>query len=167
LTELQRKGWEALAPKVLPWNKESEHRTLTGFEAFRVLNTRRLYNSSSFILNPPPATPPPSMPGIISQADASSETFTVALKSMVPGQHMFITEATPPLSKGVTQPGNRFKVVRRFSQTNAISWTISAQYEALFGPLQRDQKIFVRVFIESSVNAFRSRPDVVPVIVTF
>lgn len=158
LTQAQRNNWNAIAPRFLDSGGNASDRKLSGFECFKMVNSRLLQQAVPMVSTPPVPTPGPSFRLTGVTADQSSQILTVSLTGTPVGLYFAIAEATPPLSAGVTNPNNKFVFIRGTNATNPVSFAIGPEYRAKFGDLRTGQKIFIRITIRHRTSTLSQGP---------
>lgn len=117
----------------------------TGLALYVRLNGN-LLNAGQAIISDVPA------PGSVDQVssltltgDESSSTLSLAATpAAVPADTTLIIEATEPLSLGINNANSKFRYIGSFAAASASPYNLATMYQAKFGTIKANQKIFIR-----------------------
>lgn len=146
LTESARLAWNGVVSQWSSTDIFGDIKNPTG----SALHTR--LNMNIDLAGGVPITVPPSPTGIATPSviSAVAETTPLALTvdfepAVVPAGLALVVEATPPMSQGIYNANNQFRIIAVLPAASASGASILSQYTAKFGSLPLGQKIFFRL----------------------
>lgn len=168
LTDEQRQAWRTAAPGYPYQNSLGDTKTLTGKSLFQKLNGN-LLNIGESIINTP--LPPGDVTGVSGPATAANALaislaaqtfqFEYSLPQQLTEDNVYVIEATPPVSSGVTSPpksqfrklditatlttGGDALQANDFGTGGAGADEIFVEYSGKFGTPPLGAKVFIRV----------------------
>jgi hypothetical protein len=153
-------AWRSLDPaKIIAWNQQAldlmksnvfggKYHT-TGHKLFVAWNSQAFMNGATVQINDPFTVTVPAVVQIsaLNGTGGSTQTLTITTDIPVPTNSSLILEATPQISAGISNAKGKY---RRFSilpgGTVAGVQDVYDDYQARFGDLITDKKMFLRAF---------------------
>jgi hypothetical protein len=145
LTESQRVSWNSVTPNYQVIDRLGALITLSGIALFKSLNQNLDTISETAILAPvmPAGTEVTLLTSMT--ADVSDNEIHIISADTVPAGMKQVIEATPPLSAGVFNANNKFRVVQVVDAAGAADIDIVTLYVARFGSFPPvGSKLFAR-----------------------
>lgn len=146
LTDAQRLAWNSNTANYQVIDRLGALITLSGLALYKSLNQNLSTIGMSYITSPlmPAGT---LVAGFSSMtADVSDNEIHVIMDAVVPAGMKQVIEATPPLSPGVYNASNKFRVIQVVDAAGAADTDIVTAYVARFGSFPAaGSKIFARV----------------------
>jgi hypothetical protein len=144
LTQPQIDAWNAAVNDYQSTNVFGDQVKKTGLNLFVALNSVRDILQLANLTSPPAPVEVPSTVVTISDPDATSLEIDL---SSIPANTVYMIEATPPVSPGVNNVSNQFRLIKTLNGTgsNISGHSILTDYTNKFGTPVVGQKFGVRV----------------------
>lgn len=164
LTQAQRESWNELAGTFSLNNSLGDAIRLSGIALFQKLNGNLRSLGNSPILNAPmlAGTDPITINSFVIESDGSDITTAIsvaALATSVPDTE-FAVFATAPVSPGVSNLNNRFRLIANFADLTTLNTADSLQtpYKTVFGVPSAGTRVAVQVLPINSVTGENGTP---------
>ena len=145
LTDAQREGWESLGLLVVRTDSLGQSYSLTGLQAFVMINNNKLAAGDAEVSDAPAVDVPDTLATITLTADASPAAFTVAYTpTPLPASTKAFIYCSPPRSAGRLYEGD-YRLIFITATAAASPANILSAYTARMGALVTGQKINVSV----------------------
>jgi hypothetical protein len=146
LTEAQRIAWNSATGNYQVIDVLGKLITLSGINLYKSLN-QNLATISVAAISTPPMPQGTSVTTFTSLAvDVSDVAIDVTMSAVVPANMKQVIEATPPMSAGIFNANNKFRVLSVVDAAGAAAQDVGAAYVTRFGAIPpAGSKIFVRV----------------------
>lgn len=149
LSESTRQQWISATANYQQIDRLGQTIRLTGLALFTKVNIPRLVLGTSITeVAPTPVTYPEVLSNIFGYVDGNL-FLNIGLMAVPPSNSTFTFFLTPPMSPGITSPRpSELKFLVRYSMLEDEDYSLTAQYEAVYGSLSQHlgKKIFVEVW---------------------
>lgn len=145
LTADQRASWNSATPNYQVIDRLGSLITLSGIALYKALNQNLSTISMAYITSP--TMPEGTLTTTITHltADVSDGELHVTSDAVVPANMRQVIELTPPLSAGVYNAGNKFRIVAVVEAAGAADQDVAADYVTRFGSFPpAGSKVFAR-----------------------
>lgn len=153
LSEADRQSWISATPSFPFTDIFGNSKVLSGSALYAKLNGNLAQDGSAPLSAAPSPVSIPGLSGLSISAAAGTGVVSISLdQSVVPTDTVLIVDATPNLGPGISFVKNRFRRVTAAAATITTPVLITSEFAARFGAPVAGQKIFVRVFLISTVS---------------
>lgn len=146
LTEAQRIAWNSATGNYQVIDVLGKLITLSGINLYKSLN-QNLFTIGVADISTPPMPQGTLVESFVSLAcDVSDVAIDVTMGGAVPANMKQVIEATPPMSAGIFNANNKFRVLKVVDAAGLAAQDVGADYVTRFGAIPpAGSKIFVRV----------------------